>query len=107
MSISADSYPNRGSGQADSGNDVGRFMRDNVRPPSSGFSDTPSDDTPERPTVQPEDLHHDPAAPRSGVNAETLGAMHAPQTTIKHGNPTQPGFPAGWTAAKNPNQAAE
>jgi hypothetical protein len=101
MSISADSYPSRNSGNnssGDSGGDLDRFVSQNVSP--SMASAGPSDSTPDRPTVQPEDLHHDPSKVPAGT--ETLGAMYSPQTTLRHDAAHEPGMPAGFTSAKNP-----
>ena len=107
--ISADSYgSSRGSGsnsgQADSGmSNVQRFAKDNVRISPEDLATLGTDNSaPDRPTVQQSDLHHDPTAPRSGVNAETLGAMHAPQDTRAYPAAHEPGMPAGFTSAKNP-----
>lgn len=98
MPISADAYPSRAAvDQADSGVSD---LADLVHP---AYSKIPaSDDSPVRETVQPEDLHHNPAAPRPGVSAETLGAMHRPVTTLRHDAAHEPGMPVGWTSAKNP-----
>jgi hypothetical protein len=112
--ISADSYPSRGSGsnsgQADSGmNNIQRFAADNVKISPEDLATLGKDDsTPDRPTVQPEDLHHNPSAPRPGVTSEVHGAMHSPQTTRSYPSAAlgSEGFPAGWAQAQNP-QAAE
>lgn len=87
--VSADSYPSRGNSVAD---------EDLIR--RSYASASLSEETPDRPTVQPEDLHYD----RKNIppDREVNGAMYSPQTTLKHGAAHEPGMPAGFTSAKAP-----
>ena len=109
--ISADSYPSRGSGsnsgQADSDmNSVQRFAADNVKISPEDLATLGKDDsTPDRPTVQQSDLHYDPK--NVPARTETLGAMHRPTDTRKYPAAHEPGFPQGWTSAANPNQVSE
>lgn len=107
MSISADSYPSRGSGNQDSGgsDDLDRFMQHNVSPSMASVGPS-GDSAPPREAVTAADLHHDPKKVPAGT--EALGAMHSPQTTRAYPSaaPGKEGFPAGWTQAKNP-QASE
>jgi hypothetical protein len=82
----------------DSGSDFDRFMADNVHPAYASTDVADDDSAPEKERVTQADLMASAPDPAK----ETLGAAYHPSTTIKHGNPSQPGMPAGWVSAKNP-----
>ena len=108
--VSADAYPSRTAVDRDGGiNNLQRFMKHNVRQPTNPATMADDEPTPEREYAGP-GLEHvlPPSAPRpnSSVAGETLGAMHRPTDTRKYPAAHEPGMPAGWTSAANPNAAA-
>lgn len=82
-----------------------RFVRDNVRDPEKAIAQmSASDDSaPEKETMGP-GISGVLSAPRpqSSVSGETNGARYAPQTSVQHPAAHEPGMPAGFTSAKNP-----
>lgn len=109
MAISADSYPSKASGQVhsgqDSGSDLDRFVRDNVRP--SRLPSTENDAAPEREPVTIEDLHYQGPDPASSRSHEIHGALHSPVATLHHPGAHEPGFPRGFSQAKPAATVAE
>jgi hypothetical protein len=84
---------------------LARFYRDNVKDPEKAIAQMGStnDSPPERETMGPADLMAATAErPQSSVAGEVHGAMYSPQTTLKHAAAHEPGMPAGFTSAKNP-----